>query len=81
MFKSMPRGIAGGTQHDINAVTELEVKETAEPLRKKEKATKNSDIYTKEDRPPMFENNEAFDILSADKAAEIVLQYYAIREK
>ena len=55
--------------------------ETEAPPRKKTAMKSNSDLYPKEDRPPMFEDDEAFDRLSVDKAAEIVLQFYAIKEK
>ena len=51
------------------------------PPKRKAAVKKNSEVYPKEDRPPMFEDDEVFDRLSGDKAADIVLQFYTIKEK
>ena len=41
----------------------------------------NSDFYPKDQRPPMFDNDEKFNKLSFDKAAKICFSFYQMEEK
>ena len=61
-------------------------KETPKKTRKTDKeeaedTRKNSDFYPKDQRPPMFENDEKFNKLSFDKAAKICFSFYQMEEK
>ena len=61
---------------------EEEIEELEQPLKKKSSGKKkNSEIYPADVRPEAFANNEAFDCLSADKAADVVLHHYNISKK